>query len=93
MPVPGVAEFVVDGQTIRLEPVLESPKDTKLFFILRDTNQQHYDLRSARFLYTTFPDQGLNKPGKLCVELNRLETPPVPIPLMQPARCLHSRTA
>jgi hypothetical protein len=35
MPVPGVAEFSLDGRTIRLEPVLESPKDTELFFILR----------------------------------------------------------
>jgi uncharacterized protein len=40
MPVPGVAEFSLDGHTIRLEPVLESPKDTQLFFILRDTTSR-----------------------------------------------------
>src|SRR5208337_1033347 len=33
---PGVAEFTLDGQVVRLEPVLEDPKSTDLFFILRD---------------------------------------------------------
>jgi uncharacterized protein (DUF1684 family) len=27
-------------------------------------------------LYTTFPDQGLNNPGKLRLDFNRLENPP-----------------
>jgi uncharacterized protein (DUF1684 family) len=76
MPVPGVAEFVLDGQTIRLEPVLESPKDTELFFILRDATSKTTTYGAARFLYTTFPDQGLNKPGKLWLDFNRLENPP-----------------
>ena len=76
MPVPGVAEFVVDGQTTRLEPVLESPKATELFFILRDTTSKTTTYGAARFLYTTFPDQGLNKPGKLWLDFNRLENPP-----------------
>jgi hypothetical protein len=76
MPVPGVAEFVVDGQTVRLEPVLESPKATELFFILRDTTSKTTTYGAARFLYTTFPDQGLNKPGKLWLDFNRLENPP-----------------
>jgi uncharacterized protein (DUF1684 family) len=76
MPVPGVAEFVLDGRTIRLEPVLESAKDTQLFFILRDTTSKTMTYGAARFLYTTFPDQGLNKPGKLWLDFNRLENPP-----------------
>jgi hypothetical protein len=75
MPVPGVAEFVLDGRTIRLEPVLES-QDTQLFFILRDTTSKTTTYGAARFLYTTFPDQGLNKPGKLWLDFNRLENPP-----------------
>jgi len=36
MTVPGVAEFTLQGQTFRLEPVLEEPNDTSLFFIVRD---------------------------------------------------------
>jgi uncharacterized protein (DUF1684 family) len=76
MPVPGVAEFLLAGQTLRLEPVLESPKGTELFFILRDTTSRTMTYGAARFLYTTFPDQGLNKPGKLWLDFNRLENPP-----------------
>jgi uncharacterized protein len=76
MPVPGVTEFVIDGHTFRLEPVLESPKDTQLFFILRDTTSKTTTYGAARFLYTAFPDQGLNKPGKLWLDFNRLENPP-----------------
>jgi uncharacterized protein (DUF1684 family) len=76
MPVPGAAEFVLDGRTLRLEPVLESPEDTKLFFILRDTTSRTTTYGAARFLYTAFPDQGLNKPGKIWLDFNRLENPP-----------------
>jgi uncharacterized protein (DUF1684 family) len=76
MPVPGMAEFVLHGQTIRLVPVLESPKSTKLFFILRDTTSKTTTYGAARFLYTSFPEQGLNKPGKLWLDFNRLENPP-----------------
>src|SRR5688572_25867667 len=36
-PVPGAAEFTLAGKTYRLEPVLEDPDETELFFILRDT--------------------------------------------------------
>jgi uncharacterized protein (DUF1684 family) len=76
MPVPGAAEFVLEGQTLRLEPVLESPKATELFFILRDTTSKSKTYGAGRFLYTTFPDQGLNKPGKIWLDFNRLENPP-----------------
>jgi hypothetical protein len=76
MPVPGAAEFVLDGQTLRLEPVLESPKDTELFFILRDTTSRTSTYGAARFLYTTFPDRGLNKPGKVWLDFNRVKNPP-----------------
>jgi uncharacterized protein len=76
MPVPGAVEFVLEGQTLRLEPVLESPKDTKLFFILRDITSRTTTYGAGRFLYTTFPDQGLNKPGRIWLDFNRLENPP-----------------
>jgi uncharacterized protein len=76
MAAPGVAEFVLNGQTVRLEPVLESSKSTELFFILRDTTSETTTYGAARFLYTRFPDHGLNQPGTLWLDFNRLENPP-----------------
>jgi uncharacterized protein (DUF1684 family) len=40
LPAPGVAEFTLDGQTLRLEPVLEDPTSTELFFIMRDATSK-----------------------------------------------------
>src|SRR6266849_2030609 len=34
MPAPGAAEFTIDGRVVQLEPVLEDPKSTELFFIM-----------------------------------------------------------
>jgi uncharacterized protein len=76
LPVPGVAEFTLDGQTIRLEPVIEEPGDKQLFFILRDTTSKTTTYGAARFLYTDFPASGLDKPGSLVLDFNRLQNPP-----------------
>ena len=76
LPVPGVAEFTLDGQTIRLEPVIEEPGDKQLFFILRDTTSKTTTYGAARFLYTDFPASGLDKPGTLVLDFNRLQNPP-----------------
>ncbi len=75
-PVPGVAEFVLAGKTFRLEPVLEDPAVAKLFFILRDTTSTTTTYGACRFLYTGFPTNGLDKPGELVLDFNRLENPP-----------------
>jgi uncharacterized protein (DUF1684 family) len=71
--VPGVAEFTVDGQTVRLEPIVE---EDKLFFILRDTTSRSTTYGAGRFLYTELPDKGLDKPGELWMDLNQLQNPP-----------------
>jgi len=76
LPSPGVAEFTLDGKTLRLEPVLEDPHDTSLFFILRDTTSQTTTYQAARFLRTAFPDHGLDKPGTLVLDFNQLYNPP-----------------
>jgi hypothetical protein len=76
LPVPGVAEFTLAGQTIRLEPVLEEPGAKQLFFILRDTTSKTTTYGAARFLYADFPDHGLDKPGRLVIDFNRLQNPP-----------------
>lgn len=75
-PVPGAAEFVLAGKTWRVEPVLEDPAVAKLFFILRDTTSATTTYGACRFLYTSFPSNGLDKPGELVLDFNRLENPP-----------------
>jgi len=76
LPAPGIAEFTLDGKTIRIEPVIEEPGDKQLFFILRDTTSRTTTYGAARFLYTDFPDNGLDKPGHLVIDFNRLQNPP-----------------
>lgn len=75
-PVPGAAEFSLAGKTLRLEPVLEDPTVAKLFFILRDTTSATTTYGACRFLYTGYPTNGLDKPGELVLDFNRLENPP-----------------
>ena len=75
-PVPGTAEFALGGKTWRLEPVLEDPAVARLFFILRDSTSATTTYPACRFLYTGFPTNGLDKPGELVLDFNRLENPP-----------------
>lgn len=75
-PVPGAVEFTLQGKSYRLEPVLEDPDVPKLFFILRDKTSATTTYRACRFLYTGFPSNGLDKPGELVMDFNRLENPP-----------------
>ena len=76
MPAPGAAEFTIDGQTVRLEPVLEDPKSTNLFFIMRDATSKTKTYGAGRFLYTSLPDHGVGQPGELVLDFNRLINPP-----------------
>ena len=76
MSAPGVAEFTLDGQVVRLEPVLEDPKSTELFFILRDATGKTTTDGAGRFLYTELPDHGVSQPGELWIDFNRLFNPP-----------------
>ena len=74
--IPGTAEFALDGKTYHLEPILESPDDKELFFILRDTTSTSETYGAGRFLYTELPDHGLTQPGELWLDFNRAENPP-----------------
>jgi len=76
MPAPGLAEFTLDGKTVQLEPVLEDPDAKELFFILRDATSHTTTYESARFLYAAFPDHGLDQPGTVVLDFNRLQNPP-----------------
>jgi uncharacterized protein (DUF1684 family) len=75
-PIPGYADFTLQGKAYRLEPVLEDPKSAKLFFILKDTTSAKTTYPACRFLYTTLPDHGLDHPGELVLDFNHLENPP-----------------
>lgn len=75
-PSPGVAEFMLNGQTLRLEPVIEDPATKKLFFILRDTTSKTTTYQAGRFLYTSLPSNGLDKPGTVVLDFNRTQNPP-----------------
>ena len=74
--VPGAAEFTLDGKMLRLEPILESPDEKELFFILRDTTSTTETYGAGRFLYTPLPDHGLTEPGELVLDFNRAQNPP-----------------
>jgi uncharacterized protein (DUF1684 family) len=76
MPAPGLAEFTLDGKTIQIEPVLEDPNAKELFFIIRDATSHTTTYQSARFLYANFPDHGLDQPGSIVLDFNRLQNPP-----------------
>jgi uncharacterized protein len=76
MPAPGAAEFTLDGLVLRLEPVLEDPKSTQLFFIMRDTTSKSTTYGAGRFLYTDLPDHGVSQAGELWLDFNRLVNPP-----------------
>src|SRR5580704_6855392 len=76
LPVPGVAEFMLEGKTYSLEPMLEDPAAPQLFFILRDTTSATTTYKACRYLYTVLPSHGLDKPGELVLDLNKLENPP-----------------
>ena len=76
MSAPGAAEFTIDGQVVRLEPVLEDPQSTDLFFIMRDATSKTKTYGAGRFLYTDLPDHGVNQPGEVWLDFNRLINPP-----------------
>jgi len=76
LPAPGVAEFTLDGKTLRLEPVTEPEEPGVLFFILRDETSKTTTYQAARFLHTPLPPAGLDKSGPLILDFNRLENPP-----------------
>ena len=75
-PSPGVAEFTLNGQTMRLEPVIEDPTDKTLFFIFRDTTSKTTTYQAGRFLYTSLPSNGVDKPGTVVLDFNRTQNPP-----------------
>ena len=75
-PSPGFVEFVLDDQPMNLEPVTEPGTNGTLFFILTDVTSQITTYKTARYLHTGLPDHGLDQPGMLTLDFNKLENPP-----------------
>lgn len=75
LPAPGQAEFTLGDRKLTLVPVLESAGAQTLFFILSDETGKDATYAGGRFLHAPLPDHGLDKPGKLILDFNRLENP------------------
>ena len=79
---PGYVVFTLDGQSLRLDPVVE---DDQLFFIFHDLTSGKGTYPAGRFLYTDLP-----KNGEVVMDFNQSQNPRlVRLRLMrQPARFL-----
>ena len=71
LPSPGYAEFTLGGQTLRLDPVLEDPGATELFYIFKDTTSAKTTYGAGRFLYSEMP-----KDGQVVLDFNKAYSPP-----------------
>ncbi len=71
LPSPGYAQFELGGKTYRLDPVIESPGDTQLFFIFRDQTAGRATYGSGRFLYADPPQN-----GRVVLDFNKAYSPP-----------------
>jgi uncharacterized protein (DUF1684 family) len=58
------------------KPVTETGQEGTLSFIMRDVTSQIATYGTARYLHTGLPDHGLDQPGLLAFDFNRLENPP-----------------
>ena len=56
--------------------MLEDASSKELFFIIRDATSHTTTYEASRFLYTGFPSNGLDKPGTIVLDFNRLQNPP-----------------
>ena len=71
MPAPGYVKFKLHGKALTLEPVIEVPGDTQLFFVFRDKTSGKGTYPAGRFLYAALP-----KDGKVILDFNRAYNPP-----------------
>ena len=55
---PGIAQFNLGGTAVQLEPVFETPGDTKLFFMFKDSTNGRETYGGGRYLYSDLPSHG-----------------------------------
>jgi uncharacterized protein (DUF1684 family) len=68
---PGYVVFRLNGQELRLRPVLEEPDAKELFYIFRDQTSAKETYGAGRFLYSEMP-----KDGKVVLDFNKAYNPP-----------------
>ena len=73
--VPGYAEFVLDGKTLRLTP-MSADEYAGMFFVLRDKTAPRETDGGGRFLRSDAPSNGLTKPGTVVLDFNNAVNPP-----------------
>lgn len=66
---PGVAEFTIDGKTIRLEPTVEG---AQLFFVFADLTTEFETYGGGRYIYTGPVDSN----GIVILDFNKAYNPP-----------------
>ena len=71
MPSPGRAVFTINGQELKLDPVLEEPDSTELFIIFKDLTSGKETYPAGRFLYAETPTDGV-----LVLDFNKAYNPP-----------------
>jgi uncharacterized protein (DUF1684 family) len=71
MPRPGYLVFTVNGQEVRLDPVIEEPGSNELFIIFRDETAPKETYGAGRFLYADMP-----KDGQVVLDFNKAYSPP-----------------
>ncbi len=70
---PGMAEFLLYGQSIRLFPLVEG---SQLLFLFRDATARTSTSDLGRYLYTGLPTNGIGRAGEILLDFNRSENPP-----------------
>ena len=73
---PGMAEFTLYGQVVRLFPIIEKGSAEPLFFIFRDATSKTSSYGAGRFLYAAPPSNGIGRPGTVLLDFNKAENPP-----------------
>jgi uncharacterized protein (DUF1684 family) len=68
---PGALAFTLDGQTYRIDPILEEGSD-ELFIIVKDATSHDTTYQAGRYMYAKKPGPD----GKVIVDFNKLYNPP-----------------
>ncbi|HEY2019263.1 MAG TPA: DUF1684 domain-containing protein [Bryobacteraceae bacterium] len=68
---PGYVVFRLNGQEVRLSPIIEEPGDQQLFYIFRDQTTGKETYGAGRFLYSDMP-----KDGQVTLDFNKAYNPP-----------------
>ncbi len=71
LPSPGRVLFTLAGRELQLDPVIEVPGDTQLFYIFRDATSGKSTYGAGRFFYSDMP-----RDGQVVLDFNKAYSPP-----------------